>query len=186
MTGGLPKRYARALASVAKEEGRLEEVSAELESIASWLADKELSDALASPVLTHENRQALVAQMTQSLGLSDLAKNFLGLVTEQHRLDHFTGMLHAYGEFVDRELNRLRAVLHSAQPLSDAQQSEIASALEAQHGKKVLLTVEIDPSLVAGITVEIEGKTYDGSARTQLAHVAQTMSRPDGASRSSA
>ena len=181
MTGGLPKRYARALASVAKEEGRLEEVATELEKIASWLADQELSEALSSPALTQENRAALVAQMTESLSLSDLTKNFLGLVTEQHRLDHFSGMLRAYGEIVDRELNRLRAVLHSAQPLSDAQQSEIASALEAQHGKKILLTVENDPSLVAGITVEIEGKTYDGSARTQLAHVARTMSRTGGA-----
>ncbi|MDG2308118.1 MAG: ATP synthase F1 subunit delta [Candidatus Binatia bacterium] len=181
MTGGLAKRYARALLSVAKEENRLEEVASELESISSWLADEELSDALTSPALTHENRQALVAQMTESLGLSDLTKNFLGLVTEQHRLDHFTAMQQAYGDLVDRELNRLRAHLRSAQPVSDAQQAEIGSALEAQHGKKILLSVEVDPSLVAGITVEIEGKTYDGSARTQLANVAQTMSRQGSA-----
>ena len=177
MTGGLAKRYARALASVAKEEGQLEAIATELYEVASWLADEELSEALASPTLTQENRQALVAQMTEALGLSDLTKNFLGLVTEQHRLDHFQAMRHAYTEIVDRELDRLRAVLRSAQPLSEAQKDEIATALEAQHGKKILLSVEVDPSLVAGITVEIEGKTYDGSARTQLAHVARSMSR---------
>jgi len=181
MTGGLAKRYARALAGVAKEENRLEEVASELRSIAAWLDDQELSEALSSPALTHENRQALVAQMTESLGLSELTKNFLGLVTESHRLDHFAGMMRAYDEFVDRELNRLRAVLRSAQPVSDAQKAAITSALEAQHGKTILLSVEVDPSLVAGITVEIEGKTYDGSARTQLAHVARTMSRQDSA-----
>ena len=181
MTGGLAKRYARALASVAKEENRLEEVATELDAVSAWLADEELSEALASPALSHENRQALVAQMTDSLGLSDLTKNFLGLVTEQHRLDHFDGMRRAYGDLVDRELGRLRAALRTAQPLSDAQQAEIASALEAQHGKKILLSVEVDPALVAGITVEIEGKTYDGSARTQLAHVARTMSRTGSA-----
>lgn len=182
MTGGLAKRYARALASVAKEENRLEEVAGELENVAAWLSDQELSEALSSPALSHENRQALVAQITESLSLSELTKNFLGLVTESHRLDHFPGMLRAYSDLVDRELNRLRAVLRSAQPVSDAQQTEISSALEAQHGKKILLSVEVDPSLVAGITVEIEGKTYDGSARTQLAHVARTMSRQGSAS----
>jgi len=177
MTGGLAKRYARALASVAKDEGRLEEVAAELENIGAWLADEELSDALTSPALSHESRRALVAQMTESLGLCELTKNFLGLITEKHRLDHFAAMQRAYGDMVDRELNRLRAVLRSAHPLSDAQRADITSALEAQHGKKILLSVEVDPSLVAGISVEIEGKTYDGSARTQLAHVARTMSR---------
>ncbi len=177
MTGGLAKRYARALVSVAKEENRLEEVAAELESISAWLDDEELSEALISPALSHENRTALVAQMTAALELSALTGNFLGLVTEQHRLDHFAAMQRAYGDLVDRELNRLRAVLRSAQPVSEAQKSEIASALEARHGKKILLSVEVDPSLVAGITVEIEGKTYDGSARTQLEHVARTMSR---------
>lgn len=180
MTGGLAKRYARALLSVAKEENRLEETAAELESVAAWLADEELSEALTSPALSHENRRALVAQITESLGLSELTRNFLGLVTEQHRLDHFAAMQRAYGDLVDRELNRLRAVLRSAQPVSDAQKAEIASALEAKHGKKVLLSVEVDPALVAGITVEIEGKTYDGSARTQLAHVARSMSRQGG------
>ncbi len=181
MTGGLAKRYARALASVAKEENRLDEVATELASIASWLEDEALFEALSSPALSHENRQALVAQMAESLSLSDLTKNFLGLVTEQHRLDHFAAMVQAYGDLVDRELNQLRAALRSAQPVSDAQQAEISAALEAQHGKKILLSIEVDPSLVAGITVEIEGKTYDGSARTQLAHVARTMSRQGSA-----
>ena len=177
MTGGLAKRYARALADVAREEDRLEAVATELAGVAGWLADRELSEALASPALTLENRKALVAQMTESLGLSELTRNFLGLVTERHRLDHFEAMRNAYTEIVDRELGRLRAILRSAQPLSEAQQQEVATALEVQHGKKILLSVEVDPALVAGITVEIEGKTYDGSARTQLAHAARTMSR---------
>lgn len=177
MIGGLAKRYARALAGAAKEEGRLEPVAEELAAVATWLADEELSAALASPALPHESRRALVSEMTQSLGLSDLTKNFLGLVTEKHRLSYFAAMQRAYGELVDRELGRLRGVLRSAQPVSDAQRAEIASALEAKLGKKVLLSVEVDPGLVAGITVEIEGRTYDGSARTQLARVARTMSR---------
>ena len=177
MTGGLAKRYARALVGAAKEEGRLEEVSDELAQAASWLEDRELSEALASPALTQENRSALVSQMTESLGHSPLTRRFLDLITERQRLAWFAGMQRAYTEMVDRELNRLRAIVRSAAPLTEEQVASLSSALEERHGKKVLLSTEIDPDLVAGITVEIEGKTYDGSARTQLARVARTLSR---------
>lgn len=176
MTGGLAKRYGRALLEVARDENRLEEVGAELDQVASWLADKELSAALNSPALSNENHHALVRQMTESLGLSELARNFLSLLTDQHRLPYFTAIHAAYLELVDRELNRLRAVLRSARPVSDAQLAEIAAALEKTHGKTILLTPEVDPDLIAGVSVEIEGKIYDGSARTQLTHAARAMS----------
>jgi len=174
----LAKRYARALFSVARDEKRLEEVASELASLAAWLRDEELSEVLTSPILARHDRRALIAQVAGALGLSDPTRNFLGLVTEQGRLDSFAAMQSAYADLVDGELDRLRAILRTARPLSDAAEAEIASTLEAQHGKKILLAVEVDPSLVAGITVEIEGKTYDGSARTQLARVARTMARP--------
>ena len=179
MTGGLAKRYARALASVAKEENGLQEMSTELDRVAGWLADAELSDALNSPALSHENRRALVSQVCESLTLSPLCQNFLSLLTDKGRLHSFDGIRLAYRELVDRDLNQLRATLRTAQALTSAQEAEITAMLEKSHGKKVLLSTEVDPELVAGVTIEIEGKIYDGSARTQLAQVARAMAHED-------
>jgi len=170
MTGGLAKRYARALASLAREEGRLE-------SVGAWLADPELEAALASPAMSHESRKALVSQVTAALDLSPLTRNFVALLTQNDRIAYFPAIFRAYNALVDRDLNRLRAVLRSAAPLPDAVAAEISRSLEQTHGKKVLVSQEVDPSLVAGVAVEIEGKTYDGSARTQLAHIARAMTR---------
>lgn len=181
MTGGLAKRYARALAGIAREQRRLEEVAEELENVAAWLADPELAAALSSPAISHEARHALVSQVTESLGLSELTRNFLALLTQNDRLDHFPAISRAFAALVDRELNRLRAVLRSAAPLPDSVASEISRTLEEIHGKKVILSLEVDPSLVAGVAVEIEGTTYDGSARTQLAHIARAMARQGSA-----
>ena len=175
MTGGLAKRYARALASVAKEETGLEEMSTELERVAGWLADEELSDALSSPALTQEQRQALVTQISESLNLAPLCRNFLALLTDKGRLHYFEGIRQAYSDLVDKELNQLRATLRTAMPLTSEQEGEIAAMLEKTHGKKILLASEVDPALVAGVTIEIEGKIYDGSARTQLVQVARAM-----------
>ena len=175
MTGGLAKRYARALASVAKEENGLEEISGELDRVAGWLADEELSEALSSPALSREQRQALVSQVSESLNLAPLCRNFLSLLTDKGRLHYFARIRQAYRDLVDQELNQLRAALRTAMPLTGAQEGEIAAMLEKAHGKKILLSSEVDPTLVAGVTIEIEGKIYDGSARTQLAQVARAM-----------
>jgi F-type H+-transporting ATPase subunit delta len=177
MTAGVAKRYARALARVAEDEGRVAQIGEELDRVGEWLADPDFAAALASPALDASARHGLVGRLAESLGLSALARNFLALLADHNRLDHFAAIARAYQGLVDQSLDRVRAILRSATPLPDSTTSKIAGALEQISGKTVVLTTEIDRSLIAGVTVEIEGRVYDGSARTQLAHLAKSMSR---------
>ena len=177
MTGSIAKRYARALASVASEQNTLEDVEAQLDKTAAWLADPELSAALASPALDSEARQGLIAKITESLELSELAKNFLDLLARSQRLDHFAGIVRAYRSIVDDQLGRMRGTIHTATPLEDAAVQNLAAAFEKTHGKKVLLDVEIDAALIGGISVEIGGRVYDGSVRTQLRQLRKKMTQ---------
>jgi len=177
MTGAIAKRYARALLSVASEQGRMEETVAELERTAAWLDDPELAHALASPVLGVAARRGLLGEITRALELSELTQNFLSLLAEKNRLGEFRAITRAYLRMVDRTAGRVQATIRSALPLADAGRVEVVAALESLAGKKVVARTEIDPALIAGLTVEMEGRVYDGSARTQLAHLAQTMAR---------
>ncbi len=177
MTGAIAKRYARALAGVAGEQRRLEATAEELERVAAWLADPDVAAALAAPTLGVAARRGLVGRLAESLDLSELTRNFLSLLAERNRLDHFPAICRTYQAMVDRSLGRVRATVRAATPLSDASVDEIRSVLERITGKKVLVSVEVDPTLIAGVAVEIEGRVYDGSARTQLTHLARSMAR---------
>ncbi|HEY8516656.1 MAG TPA: ATP synthase F1 subunit delta [Candidatus Binatia bacterium] len=177
MTGAVAKRYARALASVAAEENRLESVAEELERVTAWLTDPEVAAALASPNLGADARRGLVGRLAESIDLSELTRNFLALLADRNRLGQFAAIVQAYQALVDRSLGRVRAVIRAAAPLTDASVDEIRSVLERITQKKVLVSVEVDPSLIAGVSVEIEGRVYDGSARTQLAYLARSMAR---------
>jgi F-type H+-transporting ATPase subunit delta len=181
MTGGLAKRYARALAAVAAETGRLEETAAELERAGKWLQDPELATALVSPILGTRALGALISEITRSLELSELAGNFLGLLAQKGRLGEFRNILRAYVGMVDQAAGRVRATVRSAQPLSDASLRDIALGLEELSGKRVVAQTEIDDSLIAGLTVEMDGRVYDGSVRTHLAHLARAMAREGAA-----
>ncbi len=177
MTGAVAKRYARALAAVASEEGRLESTVEELARVSAWVADPQLATALAAPTLAGAPRRALIGQMTQSLGLATLTSNFLSLLAERNRLGELAAIAHAYGAMVDRALDRVRARIRVAAPLAAETLAEVSEVLERICGKSVIATVETDPDLIGGLTIEIEGRVYDGSVRTQLEHLARTLSR---------
>lgn len=177
MTSAIAKRYARALASVAGEQNRLEETATELATIAGWLDDADVKAAFESPSLGIPARRALVARLAESQGLSELSRNFLSLLAERNRLDQFRPIVLAYQALVDRSLGRVRATIRAATPLDDASIEQIRGVLEQLSGKRVLASVVVDPALIAGVSVEIEGRVYDGSAHTQLAHLARSMAR---------
>jgi len=177
VTGAIAKRYARALAGVAGEQGRLEQTAEELDRVAAWLADPDVAAAFASPNLGVTARRGLVGRLAESLDLSELTRNFLSLLAERNRLDQFRAITRAYQGLVDRSLGRVRAVVRAATQPSEASLDEIRAVLEQVSKKKVLVTVDVDPTLIAGVSVEIEGRVYDGSARTQLTHLARSMAR---------
>ena len=177
MTGAIAKRYARALAGVAGEQSRLEQTAEELERLAGWLDDADVKAAFDSPNLGVTARRGLVGRLVESLGLSELTSNFLSMLAERNRLDQFDAIVQAYQTLVDRSLGRVRAVVRAATPLDDASVEQIRTVLEQVSKKKVLASVVVDPTLIAGVSVEIEGRVFDGSARTQLTHLARSMAR---------
>lgn len=177
MTGAVAKRYARALASVAGEQNRLEQTIEELERVGGWLEDADVKAAFDSPNLGVTARRGLVGRLVESLGLSELTSNFLSMLAERNRLDQFPSIVQAYQALVDRSLGRVRAVVRAAKPLDDASVAQIRAVLEQISKKTVLVSVVVDPTLIAGVSVEIEGRVYDGSARTQLTHLARSMAR---------
>jgi len=177
MTGAIAKRYARALAGVAGEQNRLEQTADELERLAAWLDDQDVKAAFESPNLGATARRGLVGRLAESLELSELTSDFLSMLAERNRLDHFRSIVQAYQILVDRSLGRVRAVVRAATPLDDASVAQIRSGLEQISKKRVLVSVVLDPTLIAGVSVEIEGRVYDGSAQTQLTHLARSMAR---------
>ena len=177
MNGAVAKRYARALIAAAAENGKVDDVADELRRTASWLADPELARALGSPMLGSKAREELLGQVVSSLSLSGLSRDFLAVLGEKGRLGEFAGIQKAYESMADDAAGRVRATVRSAQPIADGSLAELVGVLEKIAGRKVIPTVEIDPELIGGLTVEMQGTVYDGSVRTQLDRLARTMAK---------
>ncbi|MEG0766836.1 MAG: F0F1 ATP synthase subunit delta [Clostridia bacterium] len=70
-------------------------------------------------------------------------------------------------------------VLWSALPLEDRQQADIAQRFSLLLGQPVQLAFRLDSTLLGGIRVEIEGRTYDGSLRNQLQSVLRALQKDE-------
>jgi F-type H+-transporting ATPase subunit delta len=168
MSGSVARRYAKALFSVADGAQILEQTAAELQVLRALTADEQIAAALANPLLSPTSRRNLAGTIADNLKLSPTTRNFLSLLADHRRLDQLGGIAAQFERILDARLNRVRASITSATALSDAQRQAVIAAFEQKLGRSVLADTHIDPQLLGGVVVDVEGTIYDGSVRTQL------------------
>ena len=165
----IARKYAKALLEIGRREKSQELLGKDLDGLAELLHEnKELRVVLFSPFYPAPRRKAIAQKIGGSLGLSRRTLDFLNLLIERGRMDHFTAIVKSYKELYDEVSNRLRASLISPQKLPFPLVGEIRNQLESTTGKQVILSTQEDPSLLGGVVTKIGNIIYDGSLKTQL------------------
>ena len=80
---------------------------------------------------------------------------------------NYVPLLSAYTELVRLAQAKNTATITSAIPLTDAEQADIRTRLDAQH-KGLSYEWLVDPTLIAGITVKVGDNITDASVRTRI------------------
>ncbi len=165
----IARKYAKAFLEIGQRDKNRELLGKDLERLSRLLQEnKELKAVLFSPFYPVPRRKAIAGSIGESLGLSKSIHDFLNLLIERDRMDHFPAIVKSYEELCDEVSNRLRASLASAGKLPPQLLGEIRSQLESTTGKEVILSTQEDPSLIGGVVTKIGNIIYDGSLKTQL------------------
>jgi F-type H+-transporting ATPase subunit delta len=173
---GAARRYAKALFQLAEEAGRVIEVRGELEALASVLADhRELSGVLLRPLHPVAQRRAVLAAVADRLGASPLFKSFLSFLIDRRRLLQLDVIGAEYGRLADERAGLTRATVRAATELTDEQLERLRRALSARVGREVVVAVEVDPDLLGGLVAQVGDVVYDGSLRTQLRQLRESL-----------
>lgn len=172
--GAIARRYGRALFELAVEDNSVAEVGAGLAELAVAVRDLD-SGSFAPGLLSTAQRAALGKALVDGIGNQSLLGRFVGVLVEGDRLDQLPAIRDAFEKLEDAAAGRVRAVVRSAASLTDAERSALREKFEAITGRRVLETAEVDAELLGGVTVETEGRVYDGSIRTQLARLERRM-----------
>jgi F-type H+-transporting ATPase subunit delta len=174
----LTRRYAKALVELAVERQAVDRYGEELATVNAVLGREALLRLLLdSPTLTMDKKAAMLSDLSVALELSEELRKFLGLLLAKDRLRYLPQIEETYRSLADDLSGVLRATITAAVKLDVAQQQAIGASLEKQTGKKVALTVNVDPQLIGGVQAEIGGRLFDGSVRTQLKRIEESLTK---------
>ena len=172
----LARRYAKALFAVGREEGKFEEYNEALQGVADlYKSHPEVSNALTNPLFPLDIRQKVMAGMVESMGVERIMANFLNLLVEKKRAGILPEVAEEYQAMVDNEKNVSHGSVVSAIELSEELKAKVRGTLEKLTGKKVELTTSVDPSIIGGIIAKVGDLELDGSIRTQLASLKDSI-----------
>lgn len=166
----LARRYAKALFTVGKEQDKYESYNEALQAVADlYEATPEVVDALTNPLYPMEIREKVMTGIVASMDVDKVMGNFLNLLVQKKRAEILLEIAEEYQIMVDNEKNISHGSVVSAVELSDELQKNVQTTLEKLTGKKVELTTSVDPSIIGGIIAKVGDLVLDGSIKTQLA-----------------
>lgn len=172
----LAGRYAMALFELARDEKRLDAVSASLAKLKSALAESdELRRLTTSPLVSRDEATAAAAAAARIMDLDPLTAKFLGVLAQNRRLSQLGQVIKAFGTLAARHRGEITAEVTSAHPLSDDQVSALRAKLKSQLGRDVSIDLAIDPAILGGLIVKVGSQQTDGSIRTKLNTLANAM-----------
>jgi len=175
----LTRRYAKAMVEIGMEEKAVEAYADELAKVKEILSQEELlSQLLDNPTLAQEKKKVVLAELCKALELSEGMVKFLGLLLSKGRLCFLGQIEESYRRQADELSGILSAKITAATELDDVQQQAIAAGLEKQTGKQIALTVEVNADLIGGLQAEIGGRLFDGSVKTQLKRIEESLKNP--------
>ena len=174
----IARRYAKALLLIGKEDGQAETYKQELEGFTTLMAaEKDLERAITNPLYAASERKNVLQAVLEKLTLSPVMASFINLLFDKRRIG-FLGVINEfYQQLVDELQGVARASLVSATALSHETIEKIRSTLSNKTGKEVVLEVEQNPDLIGGIVTRIGDLVLDGSIRTQLLNMRESLKR---------
>jgi F-type H+-transporting ATPase subunit delta len=155
-------------AAAAERDGTLDAVEDQLFRFGRIVAgDNNLRHALTDRAIPAEQKQALVAQLLDGKAVPTTVTLVTALVTAPRGRSIERGLAD-FAKIASDRRNRAIAHVRTASALTEEQKERLASALAAQVGRPVHLNVEIDPTVLGGMSVRLGEELFDGTISNRL------------------
>ena len=167
--GLIPRRYAKALYKYAVENGDAQEIYEILKGLSfRYTAIDELKRAVLNPDISDEDKGAFMLKLVGGKPGSSLDK-FLLLCVRNNRAEYLQKISLAYVDLY-REAHEIAHVdIFTAVPMPEAEINAIMDIVKKRLGAKTLeIHQQIDPELIGGFTVTINGLVLDASVKREL------------------
>lgn len=185
----LARPYAKAAFDYAKEHHAVNEWQDYLNVMNAIVSDRAFADYINNPAVAAQAKVATLKDLynqsspedsntvfkTLSTAIEGGAQadsnafvNFLTQLAEQDRLALLPSINERFGLLKAADAKEVHAYVTSAYPLTQVQEQLIEHRLATSLGANVVLHVNVDPALIAGVTIKVGDKVIDDSVRGKL------------------
>jgi len=159
------------------------EFAVEQKAVDSWLEmllfaaevskDSTLQQVIHSSIAPDQLAQLFIQICGEQL--NEYGHNLIKVMAENGRLSVLPDVLVEFTALKAELDKEVEAVITSAAALSDAEKTKIQKSLENRYQRKVRLTCQLDPSLMAGLVIKIGDDIIDASVRSKLTRLAEAL-----------
>ena len=179
-SNSLARRYALAMISLGKESNIIDLIGTELQEFQDALQELDgmLSKFLNNPGISSSLRKDVLKTTLSKMQLHQYTTNFLSLLMDKGRFSIYPEIVRAYKKMADDLQNRLNAEVITAHELNMLSQSTIRQTLADAHNispDQLIIQFSTDPDIIGGIFAQVGDTIYDGTLRSQLQDLKQTL-----------
>ena len=162
------EEYGTALFELAEDEHLTDRIAAELREIVTLLdGEKDYIRLLAAQSIDANERKSLLDEALDG-NVHPYLINFMKLLIDRGAITYLQECADVYRAKYNDKMGITEAEVTSATALSPEQLEALRGKLCRISGKKVEIRLHVDPGLIGGLCVDMMGKRYDNSVRTQL------------------
>lgn len=167
------QEYAVALFSLAREDHA--DYSAALSRVAEiFRGQPAYTELLASPGIPVRERTEAIRQALEGT-VPERVLAFVQLLCRNGEIRRLDACVNAYVGLEDAARRHATAEVVSAVPLDEGQREALQARLEKLSGRRVTLECTVDPSLIGGAVVRMDGCVLDGSVKRRLRDIKEVI-----------
>lgn len=162
------RRYAVAFVD-AVGPGELEAAVEEIKALAAAFAEsRPFRAVMANPAVPAEVKEKILGEILEKAGVSGKTASAAGIILANGRMALLPDIASQAEKISFDRLGKVMVEVTSALELGPSELGELERRLGEITGRKAVLEMRVDPSLIGGIVARIGSLVYDGSVRNQL------------------
>ena len=167
--------YGTALMEAARETGKEKQILEEAQAVAALFEDEEeLRSFINYPAISADEKKDVLKNIFEGKICEELL-NFLYVLVDKRRTMNFGRIVKVYKSLIDQEEGYSYGTVYSVVRLSDDRLEELEKQTSQLLQTNVKLENELDPKLLAGFKILVEGKIIDASYRKKFDELASQM-----------
>ena len=174
----ISKRYSRALFKLTDNSiERSRKYLEVLENLRDLFDESKIRRVLVSPVIPKDLKKEILDYSISKSNGDKIIKNFIHNLVMIGRTEIIGDLYQSFKDIINRVDGVVEATLTTVVPVETDYLDKIVEMIESRIKSRVLLTQDIDTSILGGFVVKIGNRVIDLSLRTKLEGIIQKAVR---------